>query len=152
MSSLKVLFYITLLVISNVSYATCGNISCTGKVSFMYIDSEKIRLAMDQDMRQLDCNLSSGKYIVLEPEHPFADHIYKALLAAHVSRNPQVTVRISDLSNECQVAYITTRTSDDWAPPTTGNPQPKPHPNPINEPDICLKNPKKCDEDGNKPF
>ncbi|HFD11418.1 MAG TPA: hypothetical protein ENJ32_02950 [Crenotrichaceae bacterium] len=89
-------------------------------------------------MSQLNCELSDDQYVTLNSTHPFLEETYKTLLAAHLSQNPEFTVRITEFSQGCDITYVTSRLSPDWVEPNTGGGGTLP-PGPAEEPPICGK-------------
>lgn len=147
MSLPKILIFTFLLIAGQYSYAACNSTHCTGKVSFIFINQDAIRVKMNQDMSQLNCELSGDQYLTLKSSHPFLGEIYKTLLAAHLSQNPEFTVRVTEFSQGCDITYITSRMSRDWIEPNTGGGGTLP-PGPPEEPPICGKTTKplpQCD-------
>lgn len=140
----RIMMFSLLLFMTQNVFAACDRIRCTGKVAFIYINTESIRLQMDQDMSPLNCDLSGGRYATLSASHPFREEIYKTLLAGHVAENPNITIRISKESEGCQISYITSslgQRNSPRPPPSTGGGTTLPPGSEPGLPPICLKNP-----------
>lgn len=109
MPLIKTILAITLFLTAQYSFAACDTVRCTGKVSFIFVNENDIRVLMDQDMSTLNCTLSAGYYATLQTTHPLIEEMFKTLLAGHVSQNPEMSIRIAEGSERCDIMYVTSR-------------------------------------------
>ena len=107
MSNSRARMFLVAFLISSFTHAGCSSKACVGHVDKIYLNEEGIYVKLGDDMSNLDCTLYGGTYMTLRNSHPNRDVIYSTLLAAHVSKNDGISVRVSEGSSDCKISYIT---------------------------------------------
>ncbi len=102
----RLLVAVASLVFSANIYAGCNTKSCSGAIERIYINDNVTYIKMKSDMSSLNCSLVSGSYISLRNSQGNRDLMFSTLLAAQASGSTGITIRISEGTSDCKIAYV----------------------------------------------
>ena len=111
MTSIRKIILINLLLatstITTNAFAACSSGACIGKIDQLYVNASGVLIQTDGNELSLNCTAVSNVFITLRLDHPNYNAIYSGLLAAQYGAK-DVRIRITEGSNDCRVAYIST--------------------------------------------
>lgn len=91
------------------AYADCNPDFCANVfISRLYIKHDgDVFVGTSGDESVLNCNAASGVYVTLPHDHPGADKIYSALLAAQMANKRVNSIQVNDVEPGCVIQFVT---------------------------------------------